>query len=166
MNQRGFISSIWVYLIIGALIVGLGYGFYNQTIKVGELNAKIDEQKEALKEADRIRKAESKAQLLALNMKEKAEADAARTHLELANLRKEHEKLLSLVVPDGLTVGLFNAIDEANSDLPTRKLDGPDKTPIPKINLGGLYEWATETVPKSLKQCNADKAAIAQLCSK
>ncbi|MHB0978396.1 MAG: hypothetical protein ACYC1K_03305 [Minisyncoccota bacterium] len=164
MNQRGFISSIWVYLIVGALIVGLGYGFYSQTIKVGELNTKIDEQKEALAEAERLRKAGEKAQVLAQSLKAKAEAEAVRTHLALVNLRKEHEKLLSLVLPDGLTVGLLNAIDEANSDLPARKLDGSDETTIPKINLGGLYEWATEVVPQAIKQCNADKLAIRSLC--
>lgn len=165
MNQRGFISSLYIYLIAGALILGLGYGLYKTTQKVGELNAKIQIQEEAIAEAERIRKEGEKAQVIAQNLKAKAEAEAARTHLALANLRKEHEKLLSLVLPDGLVIGLFNAIDEANSDLPTRKPDDPDKTPIPKISLGGLYEWATEAVPQAIKQCNADKVAISQLCS-
>ena len=165
MNQRGFISSLYIYLIAGALILGLGYGLYKSVQKVGELNAKIEVQEEAIKESERIRKVVENAQVLAQSLKAKAEADAARTHLELANLRKEHEKLLSLVLPDGLVVGLFNAIDEANSDLPARKPNDPNKTPIPKINLGSLYEWATEAVPQALKQCNADKQAIRSLCA-
>lgn len=164
MNQRGFISSLYIYLISGALIMGLGYGLYSQIQENGELNAKIDAQKAALEKAEELRKAGEKAQVIAQNLKAKAEAEAARTHLALATLRKEHEKLLSLVLPDGLVVGLFNAIDETNSSVPTGKPDDPNKVAVPKINLGGLYEWATESVPQALKQCNSDKLAIRSLC--
>lgn len=166
MNQRGFISSSGVYIFVGILLLGVSYGLYLQIQRNGVLTA----QNETLADANKLLKEQKenadKAQVLAQSLKTKAEAESARTHIALANLRKEHEKLLSLVLPDGLIVGLLDAIDQANSDLPARKLDGPDKTPIPKINLGGLYEWATEAVPEALKKCNADKEAVRSLCPK
>ena len=162
--QRGFISSIYIYLIAAALITGLGYGLYKMTVKVGELNARneqLERDKKTL--SDQIVN-QNKAQILAQQLKEKAEQDSVKTHRLLAQLRKEHEKLLSFVVPDGLVIGLFNAIAEANGDLPTGQPDATDKTPVPKINLGSMYQWATEDVPMTLKRCNADKIAIRSLC--
>lgn len=164
MNQRGFISGLSLYAIIGVLFLGLTYGLYYQVQENGRITKENETLTASIEYLKRLREAEEAAQSLAQKLKVKAENDAARIHLELANLRKEHEKLLNIVIPDGLTVGLFNAIDEANSDLSARKPNGSDKTSIPKISLGGLYEWATETVPETLKKCNADKAAIRSLC--
>lgn len=166
MNQRGFISSIGIYAIAGVAFLALSYALYYQIQKNGRLTAENTTLTESVDILNKQREKADKAQVLAQTLKDKALADATRTHLELANLRKEHEKLLSIVLPDGLVVGLLNAIDEANSSLPARKPDGSDKTPVPKINLGSIYEWATEAVPQALKQCNADKLAIRGLCQR
>ena len=164
MNQRGFLSSIAIYAIAGLAVIGLGYALYLQVQDNGRLQSENETLIASVEAINTQLLNQNKAQLQAQKLKAKAENDAERIHLELAALRKEHEKLLSIFLPDGLVVGLLNAIDETNSGVPTRKFNGTDKTPVPKISLGSLYEWATEAVPEAMKSCNADKEALRGLC--
>ena len=129
MKQRGFISSIYIYLIAAALVAGLGYGLYKMTVKVGELNAK-NEQLESDKKtlSDQIVN-QNKAQLDAQNDKEKAERDASRARRELVDIRRKYAELLDQLLPVELYDRLRNAIIQANGDLPTAKPDG--KMPNP-----------------------------------
>lgn len=163
-SQRGFISSIYLYAILAVLFAGLGYGLYYQIQRNGKLEAENKQWESNYKWLAEQNERNNKAQTLAQRLKDQAERDAARTHQQLSKLREQHAELLSLVIADGLVVGLFNAIAEANGDLPTGQPDGKDKTTIPKITLGSLYEWATEAVPEAIKKCNADKLAIRAMC--
>lgn len=100
MNQRGFISSLYIYLIAGALILGLGYGLYAMTKKVGELNARIEVQQAAIAESERLRKsAEESVKTRDASIKA-TRIEISRYRSKLVDLEAKHAEVLNTVLPD------------------------------------------------------------------
>lgn len=100
MNQRGFISSLYIYLIAGALIIGLGYGLYKTTQKVGELNARIEVQDAAIAESERLRKAAEES-VAARDASIKAtRTEISRYRSKLKDLEAKYAEVLNTVLPE------------------------------------------------------------------
>jgi len=56
MNQRGFISSLYLYAILAVVIAGMGWFLYQKIKQVGELEATIAVQQKAIEESEKLRR--------------------------------------------------------------------------------------------------------------
>lgn len=125
MNQRGFISSLYLYAIMAVVVLGMGYGLYYQIQKNGRLSAENATLVASVEWINKQREAESRAQESALKAKEQAERDANRARRELVDIRRKYAELLDQLLPAELIDRLRDAIATANQDLPATKPDRP-----------------------------------------
>ena len=100
MNQRGFISSLYIYLIAGALILGLGYGLYKTTQKVGELNARIEVQQATIAESERLRKAAEESVAVRDESIKATRTEISRYRSKLKDLEAKYAEVLNTVLPE------------------------------------------------------------------
>lgn len=100
MNQRGFISSLYIYLIAGALILGLSYGLYKTTQKVGELNAKIEVQQAALAESESLRLAAEESIKARDDSIKVTRTEISRYRSKLKDLEAKYAEVLNTVLPE------------------------------------------------------------------
>lgn len=56
MNQRGFITSIYLYAIVAVVIAGMGWFLYQKIKQVGELETTIAVQQKAIEESEKLRR--------------------------------------------------------------------------------------------------------------
>lgn len=100
MKQRGFISSLYIYLIAGALILGIGYGLYKSVQKVGELNAKIEVQQASLEESERLRKAAEESVQARDESIKATRTEISRYRSKLKDLEAKYAQVLNTVLPE------------------------------------------------------------------
>ena len=100
MNQRGFISSLYIYLIAVALILGLGYGLYKTTQKVGELNARIEVQQASLEASERLRKAAEESVQARDESIKATRTEISRYRSKLKDLEAKYAEVLNTVLPE------------------------------------------------------------------
>lgn len=118
MRQHGFLSSsLTTYAIIALIIIGLGYGLYQQIQRNGRISAENNELAASVEWMDKQRKALEQAQEAVRKAKEVAERDADIARRELIAVRRKYAELLDRPLPPELIERLRNALAEANGDM-------------------------------------------------
>lgn len=100
MNQRGFISSLYLYAIMAVVVLGMGYGLYYQIQKNGQLEAKIDVQQAALKESERLREAAEESVKVRDESIKATRTEISRYRSKLKDLEAKYAEVLNTALPE------------------------------------------------------------------
>ena len=114
MNQRGFISSLYLYAIMAVVVLGMGYGLYYQIQKNGELSAKLEVQQASLAEANRLRTMAEEAVKERDQSLTQTRVEINRYRANLKALEARYATLLNTLLPDEFIAGMCQLTGSRN----------------------------------------------------